>query len=383
MDFYFTLKTVSTLAAGGFGALSVLTSYKDKDGKLTRWGKLAIAGFFISGGLSLALYGMDAAKAQVANEESSNRYEATRAKLDAELVETQRVQGLERTSLERSQALEEKLKTTAKSLGAINATGQAIAKKQASLYRAQLLEVRGLYPIAPLGVSYTVTFSSDGGPSLAEYVRRIRAATKRNHREDRALTVDDCYTWVTDCPETITEDTLISPSGKIYISKDDATDYDQFFAISDSDKPKEDDYVVFSDFKPILNVKFSGGPAGELVVESLDMHERPDCSYSLSVNFVRHQFKETVYCSDLHLRGSNGYASSFDLIGKTMKWSFYEPARDGHLNTIGFKFPSQLSDPFKIDVSGVSGSTGLSLTDKMLNLTETLKAARLERFPPP
>jgi len=55
MDVYPLLKAVSMLASGVFGLIGVLTNSRDKDGRMTKWGKIIIVGILLSVTLSLAL----------------------------------------------------------------------------------------------------------------------------------------------------------------------------------------------------------------------------------------------------------------------------------------------------------------------------------------
>jgi len=55
MDFDFwigSLKVISMLSAGLFGALGLITKYKDENNRITRWGKTALAGLEVSWALS-------------------------------------------------------------------------------------------------------------------------------------------------------------------------------------------------------------------------------------------------------------------------------------------------------------------------------------------
>src|SRR3954452_7118835 len=116
MDFYAILKAVSTVATGLFGVLGVLTNYKDKDGKVTKWGKVAITGICFSATISLVLYGLESVKATKGAVEAKKQYDETKKKLDTALEDSNRLMSLQRTSLDKSQALEERLKSTADSL---------------------------------------------------------------------------------------------------------------------------------------------------------------------------------------------------------------------------------------------------------------------------
>lgn len=78
---YDVLKVTSFVATGIFGALALLTKYKDDDNKMTRWGKIALAGILISSSISLGLYVIETSKAKAAAEKAKADAEATTTRL--------------------------------------------------------------------------------------------------------------------------------------------------------------------------------------------------------------------------------------------------------------------------------------------------------------
>lgn len=71
------LKITSMLATGLFGALGLLTKYKDETGRITKWGKIALTGIIISSAISLTLYTLETSTAKAKAEKAREQAEAT------------------------------------------------------------------------------------------------------------------------------------------------------------------------------------------------------------------------------------------------------------------------------------------------------------------
>ena len=59
MEITAIVKLISLVLAAAFAILGTLTSYKNDDGNVTRWGRLAIIGVIVSGLLSAVLLGFE------------------------------------------------------------------------------------------------------------------------------------------------------------------------------------------------------------------------------------------------------------------------------------------------------------------------------------
>ena len=64
---YDLFKVISLGATGLFGALALLTTYKDAQGKITKWGKIALGGIIVSSFISLGLFIVEKVKAEAAS----------------------------------------------------------------------------------------------------------------------------------------------------------------------------------------------------------------------------------------------------------------------------------------------------------------------------
>jgi hypothetical protein len=83
MDFWYNfLKVISLLASGLFGALGLLTKYRDDTGKITKWGKVALSGIVLSSSISLILYTLETSRAKAAAERARRDAEAMTQKAD-------------------------------------------------------------------------------------------------------------------------------------------------------------------------------------------------------------------------------------------------------------------------------------------------------------
>jgi len=59
------LKIISMLGAAGFGALALLTEYKDKStNQITKWGRIALVGIVLTAVFSIVLHKLEANEAK-------------------------------------------------------------------------------------------------------------------------------------------------------------------------------------------------------------------------------------------------------------------------------------------------------------------------------
>jgi hypothetical protein len=111
MDLWTILKIISMLATGGFAALALLTKYKDDNGKITKWGKIALGGIVLSFIFSLILFLVETSKAKEAAAKAKADADATTKSLEdiqhkaQTTVEQQRI-NLEETARLKSSSAE-------------------------------------------------------------------------------------------------------------------------------------------------------------------------------------------------------------------------------------------------------------------------------------
>lgn len=109
---YSLLKITSMIATGAFGALALLTKYKDDKGKMTKWGKVALSGIIISSVISLSLYVLETSKARAAAEKAKAEAEATTKTLQSIQSNAQTTADQQKKSLEETNILKLGLEKT-------------------------------------------------------------------------------------------------------------------------------------------------------------------------------------------------------------------------------------------------------------------------------
>ncbi|MFB1487245.1 MULTISPECIES: hypothetical protein [unclassified Thiocapsa] len=80
------LKLISTTLAGAFGVLALLVEYKDENGKVTKWGKIALWGVIISTMVSFSMQLLEHLNAEISAQAASIRSN----KILTQLVELER-----------------------------------------------------------------------------------------------------------------------------------------------------------------------------------------------------------------------------------------------------------------------------------------------------
>jgi hypothetical protein len=207
---YSILKITSLIATAVFGALGLLTQYKDDQGKITRWGRTAIAGILLSSGFSLGLYILETSKAKAAAEKAKSEAEATSEVLKNILSKAQTTAaGLEQTldqqrrNLERSDYIAVGMEDSLAAQRLVLSGNKTIlsgvtnsVKKQGELLTLNtgtLNEVtRGLYPIKDVTIGYWISVPTDH-VQLKSYIDRFdRELTALLPR----LTFDTRISWI-------------------------------------------------------------------------------------------------------------------------------------------------------------------------------------------
>jgi hypothetical protein len=187
---YSILKITSMIATGVFGALGLLTKYKDDKGTITRWGRIALAGILLSSGFSLGLYILETSKAKAAAEKAKTEAEATSQVLKNILSNAQTTAaGLEQTldqqrrNLERSDYIAVGMENSLAAQRLVVSGNKTIlsgvtnsVKKQGELLTLNtgtLNEVtRGLYPIKDVTIGYWISVPTDH-VQLKKYIDRF------------------------------------------------------------------------------------------------------------------------------------------------------------------------------------------------------------------
>lgn len=214
---YSLLKITSMIATGVFGALGLLTKYKNDQGKITKWGKVALGGILISSGISLGLYILETSRAKAAAIKAQTEAQATARKLEIillnaqttaeqqkrSLVETNTLKlGLEKT-LERSNYIAKGMENSLAAQQSVLSGNRKIlvgvtnsVKKQGellSLNTGTLNEVsRGLYPIKDVRMGYWIHVPMDH-VQLRSYINRFG----RELSLLLPLTFDSRIPWIT------------------------------------------------------------------------------------------------------------------------------------------------------------------------------------------
>jgi len=303
MEFYSILKAVSMVATGVFGVIGVLTNYKEDDGRITRWGKIAIAGILLSATLSLALYGLESVKTTKEAAEAKHQYEETKRKLDTALEASNRLMSLQRTSLNKSQALEDGLKSTSQSLKRINTASREMLEEQATLLEAQRLaethlqlgQLRSTLPLEPLTVYFEKETSMDD-PEVAAFIRglkktRLITSMSKIFIAQSKLGIDPFY------------NNLVSLQTQFVFTKQEEGRKSSvaFSCMPELYKGLENNFLV--------NLPPKAEP-----------FERVD----LVADFSRNILTQKVICRNL-IRSGNDVAStsSLDLVGRRMTWGLF------------------------------------------------------------
>ncbi len=303
MGFYAVLKAVSMVATGAFGVIGILTDYKEDNGQVTKWGKIAIVGILLSATLSLVLYGFESEKTTHDAVEAKHQYEETKNKLDAALADSSRLMSLQRTSLSKSQALEDRLKLTTQSLEKINSASRQMLQEQSTLLANQRLaethiqlgQLRSTLPLEPL-IIYFEKETSMEDREVAPFIKELK---KR---------------------ESIKPDSkLFIPQTKLGVDPfyNNLVSVQTQFAFTKQEEGRERT-IAFA----CLPELFKGLENNAFV--NLPSKAEPFVRVNLVADFSRNVLVQKVVCGNL-IRSGNDVAatSSLDLVGRQVTWGMF------------------------------------------------------------
>lgn len=222
---YSLLKIISMIATGLFGALGLLTKYRDDQGRITKWGKVALGGILISSGISLGLYTLETSKAKAAAIQAQAEAKATAEKLETILVNAQTTAEQQKRSLEETNILKAGLEKTLEQQGLNLKRSDYIAKEMKNslaaeqavlsgnqrilggvtatlLKQGELLSLntstlnqvsRGLYPIKDVRIGYRIRVPTEH-IQLKNYINRFDRELARLLPQ---LTFNSRIPWIT------------------------------------------------------------------------------------------------------------------------------------------------------------------------------------------
>lgn len=106
------IRITLALATGLFGALGLLTKYRDDSGKITKWGRIALGGILLSSSFSVILYALEASKSKAAADKARAEANATAQLLKNILTEGQTTADQQKRTLDETNVLKQGLKET-------------------------------------------------------------------------------------------------------------------------------------------------------------------------------------------------------------------------------------------------------------------------------
>lgn len=391
------IKIISMLATGAFGVLGLLTDYKDKSGRITKWGKTALSGVVMSAILSLFLYGLEASRAKAAAKQAQADAEATATVLkdilsSAKITLAQQKVSLDETIKLKSgldETLKEQKANSQRTIGiskdmSIALEGQrqnlsqsrdiahnmaATLETQRTLLtaqgRVQRQVVRAYYPLEPLTVFYVLEYPMDQ-PAVAKYADRVRADIVRylrEVRENRKYTSDDLH-------DEDLEFVLTSSRDKWKPGDADGEERAKYELL--------DDHTSFEfsqkDDKEAKELIFSSVPASyQEAIVTMPRKGSIKQKIELRADFKRRVFIKDVRCDNPVRTGNDTLAmSALDLVGRTLAWkSPVDPHPIWQLKAFALKFPNDYDDSqSRRYITIAQGVGSLTITASDVGLTK-------------
>lgn len=341
-DFIGITKAVSTLASGIFGVIALIKENKNKTGKITKWGRIALFGVFTSAGLALALQVLESSKAKQDAIEAKNKSDSTTLLLNNIIAKANQTIKTQELNLEKTLIISSSMDTTLGHLKVETQRTKTIAdgmNTSLNLQRKLLHEqneiqkqiLRAYYALEPLTIFYEKEYPMDQA-NLKSYAARVQAdivAQLRKDREGRGITSDDLKNegdiifTISNNPNWLPND-LETEFWAKRILLSDWTSF-EFTNTKKHDASK----ICFSSY-PISQVFVKLPSKGELVQKS-----------TIKADFTRRVFIKEIRCDNPMRTGNDLISiSSIDLIDCILEWQDNEDINNlvWVLKKVGLKF---------------------------------------------
>ncbi len=302
MEFLGIVKIVSMVASGVFGALAVVTDYKDKNQKLTRWGKFAVTGVIIATVLSLVLHYLESKSAEKEAEKARQRNEAVAAQLENILTQAAS------TNVQQQRTLGGMQQVLGRQEEAVRQGDEISSKVTATLDTQRQITnqvLRAYYPLEPLTLFFERELPMDQ-PALSRYVARIQksiAAKLRARRTDGKPVPDDLRGEYVDIMEEAD-----------WLPVADGPEHPAYRTLL-----TETASFTFLDDRAANDIQFSTFPSGTQVLSALSSGDRMVQKIRLAVDFRRRVITKIVRCDFAVRSGADVSAvSAIDLIDRRL-----------------------------------------------------------------
>lgn len=351
-DFIGITKAISTLASGIFGVIALIKENKNKTGQITKWGKIALIGVFLSAGFALALQVFESSKAKQDAIEAKNKSDSTTLLLNNiiakanQSIKTQELSlgktliistGMD-TALGHLKLETQRTKTIANGMNTSLRSQQQLLNEQV---KSQKQILRAYYPIEPLTLFYEKEYPMDQ-VSLKDYTARVQAniiSYLTEARQGRGITSND----------------LKSEKDIIFIISNDST-----WLPTNSEKERSamrilsSDWTSFEFIKMEKNdtskIKFSSVPSyiPQMLVKLTPKGEIKQ-KIEIQADFTRRVFIQKVRCDNPMRTGDDLISmSSIDLINRKIKWGEVTNSSEWTLQKFGLKFQYDYDDENKV-----------------------------------
>jgi hypothetical protein len=358
------VKTLSTLAGLGFGILALLKETKNKSGKISEWGKIAVIGIFYTGVLSLTLQMLESGKAKQEAIESKAKSDSTTKLLFSIIKKADSTIYQQTLNLDTTKLVATRVHTALNTLALETKRTKTIYNELVSslTIQKQLLNhaLREHYPLEPIAIYYQKVYPMNH-PIFRAFIKRtkqeiitlpdpsILAMTDMAHDSQGTN-----HAYIT----CVTADPRPNRSKDEFLAwltlAADCTDF--IFECENKGS------VIFSSTEDLFAAQiYNKNPSNSIVKQTVQ----------LTLDFRNQTIIKDVQISN-PLRSGNDVLSfsALDLINSTLSWRFNsEFGPKERLTKIGFKFKN---DPewqdFRRYIEIPKSETSLIITSSTLGL---------------
>ena len=305
-------KIISVLATGLFGVVAWIKENNNKSGTVTKWGKIALIGVFLSAGLALALQVLESSKAKDDAKEAQMRSDTTT--------------GLLHESLHAQDSILKHTLVVSDSVDSVLTNMKVQSSKTEHLLDMERIAhreiVRAYYPLEPITLYYDKEYPMDQ-ECFKEYAARLQAAIIAKSNGD--LTPDDLskgnVSYDLDRDLSLWPTTEESAAWTLF--HEDKTTFS--FSLNNAKKESTITFMVL----PEENTRWFMKLKSKGIIST---------HVSIEANYVDRVFLQRVECKNPLRTGSDFLAmSAFDLIGREVSWDKNSPP-DCDLIRVAFNF---------------------------------------------
>jgi len=332
------IKTISALAGAGFGVIALLKENKNRSGKITKWGKIALIGVFCSTLLALVLQSLESAKATKDAIEAKDKSEKT-TKLLLKIIDTSNTTlNQQRINIQKTSLVAQSLNTAYLQLLATTERTKKLSHdmNKSLMSQHQLMQeelearkqiLKPSFPLEPMTMGFAKEYDMKNFCFLT-YLARIKSEAmiiiKRNSGDSELRVTLDKNSTLLPNPDEPAYSYLMSDSTVFTFVSDTATKKyktipKHIYKFNKSTKADNDIEDRLNDDKRVIKIQTSASLKEPITTNKKNGQNE----ITIVLNFETGTIYKIIRTRKIIATGFGPAVSSIDLLGTYMSWKSF------------------------------------------------------------